>query len=225
MGNSVTFASVGLSFLRVAQERNIYKRLLKRRYSGRTTLFENLNLHIASGESVALVGPNGSGKTTILKLVAGILAPQRGQVCVGDEAQPTVQREKVGLMMATQLLYESLTGYQNLEYTGHLYRCADISGAINAAIEYWGLKDYIDAPVKTYSAGMRARLAIARATLHKPSVILLDEPTVFLDSDGLERLKNFIQSTRSTVIVTTHQTELIASELDRVIPMESLRAA
>ncbi len=222
MSDRVSFASVSLSFARASKERNIYKRLVTRAPATRKVLFENLNLAIEAGETVALVGPNGSGKTTLLKLAAGIFVPETGEVQIGDELQPQVRREKLGLMLNTQLLYDGLTGYQNLDYTAHLYACQDLSSVIQEAVSFWGMEEYIDASVRSYSAGMKARLALARATLHRPSVLLLDEPTVFLDLDGLTRLKHYLRTSPVTAVITTHQETAFAEVLNRVIPIETL---
>jgi len=223
MPPSVEFISVTKTFASGRTGRNIYTRLFKPPpAAAKRTIFQDLDLRIDGGEAVALVGPNGSGKTTLLKLIAGLAFLDRGSIRIGGQAHDEFDRGRVGLILGADMIYSGLTGYQNLEYSAHLYRCDDPSELIHRAIEQWGIQDYVDSPVGSYSAGMRARLALARGTLHSPSLVLLDEPTVFLDSDGATRLRRYLGESGKTVIVTTHQPDALV--VDRFIEMNQLQS-
>lgn len=224
MGVSLRFESVCLSFGEVSRERNVYKRLLWPKPKGRWELFKNLSFELAPGEVVALVGPNGSGKTSILKMASGLLLPESGDILVDQQAQPEIERGLVGLMLTTRMLYEGLTGFQNLEYTAYLYGCEKRAELIQWAIDYWNLGEFIDSPVGKYSAGMRGRLALARATLHQPALLLLDEPSVFLDGANLQRLKDYLENSQATVLLTTHQVEILGGAVDRTLSLSELKA-
>lgn len=120
-------------------------------------------------------------------------------------------------MLSTQLLYEGLTGYQNLEYSAHLYRIPKPHLRIMATIQHWGLSSFIREEVASYSNGMRALLALARCTLHSPPLLLLDEPTAYLDTHGIDRLRTFLQSSTGTVLITTQQPNTLKDIVDRVL--------
>lgn len=223
MGYCLRFESVSVSFAATTRERNVYRRLFARGPKTRNLLFKELSLNIEAGEIIALVGPNGSGKTSLLKIAAGILVPESGKTWVGGKPQPHVERRELGLMLTTRMLYEGLTGHQNLDYSAHLFGCSDPEKSIQRAIHYWGMSEFIDTPVSNYSAGMKARLAMARATLHDPQLLLLDEPSVFLDTEGMDRLKEFLQDTEATVVMTTHQAESLSQQIDRTISMSEIK--
>jgi len=221
MPPSVEFISVTKRFGSGLTGRNIYARLFKPpSVAVMRTIFQDLNLKIDGGETIGLVGPNGSGKTTLLKLIAGLAFVDRGSIRIDGKLHEEFDRGRVGLILGADMIYTGLTGYQNLEYSAHLYRCDDPSEAIQRAIDRWGIQGYVDAPAAGYSAGMRARLALARGTLHSPSLVLLDEPTVYLDSDGADRLRRYLAETGKTVIVTTHQPDALV--VDRLIEMNQL---
>ena len=223
MSPSLQLISVSKTFPSGSTERNIYKRLLlPQKRTPRKVIFENLNLSIGSGEVVALVGPNGTGKTTILKLIAGLAFADRGSITIEGKPHYRFDRGRIGVVFSNDMLYSGLTGFQNLEYSAHLFRCENPQHAVNEAIDEWGMRSYIDLTVSGYSAGMRSRLALARGTLHRPTLLLLDEPTVFLDVDGLERLHQNLRRSRATAIVRTHQPDLLAT--DRVVEIGQLCA-
>ncbi len=166
-----------------------------------------------------IVGPNGAGKTTLLKLVAGLLTPNEGEIHIGEDLSPRLLRKSLGIMLSTHLLYESLTGYQNLNYSANLFECEDIHKRIIHSATKWGIASYLELTVRSYSNGMRALLSIARANLHDPALLLLDEPTAFLDEIATARLMDFLKKSTQTVILTTQQPEKLKAIMNRVITL------
>lgn len=166
------------------------------------TLFSDLNATIVEGQKVAITGPNGAGKTTLLKLLAGMLNPLAGSLLWKGTPTPQMPREFFGLCFGTKLLYSDLTGYQNLTYTAALLGRGTVDIELHAA--NWGInKNWLDAVVETYSMGQRALLGLARATLGEPQLLLLDEPTAFLDLTHETLVGDRLRSLSTTVVYTT----------------------
>jgi heme exporter protein A len=178
-----------------------------------------VSLHVRPGEFVVLLGPNGAGKTTLLRLAALLLIPSRGTVrffaaarsldaqSSGDSIRDESAKRLIGVIAHSTLLYEDLTASENLRLFAQLYELDDAEARISAALDACGLPSRADSLVRTFSRGMRQRLAIARALLHGPSLLLLDEPATGLDRQGLawltERLAE-LRSQGSTVMMSTH---------------------
>jgi len=213
MSLGVTLSSVSRSFDIENPERNLFKRLVQRHIVGQKLVFRDVNLEIRPGERLCLVGPNGSGKTTLLKLIAGLIPPDSGEILVGGTT--AYDRGAVGLMLSIEMLYPALTAYQVLEHTAHLYHSAEPHADIERVSRLWGLEKFLDVRAGLCSNGMKARLALARATLPRPELLLLDEPTVFLDKEGVERLVQFLKVCPATVVLTTHQPEILGKEFGR----------
>lgn len=167
---------------------------------------------VPQGACVALLGANGSGKTTLLKILASVLRPTRGTVEVlGSNVakSPDSVRARVGLLAHATYLYEELTALENLKFAAAMYGLPTSQrlGAVEQALRSVGLEPLAEARVRTFSSGMKKRLALARATLHKPDLILLDEPYGALDTVGLEWVDGFLRSVRTrgaTAIIATH---------------------
>ncbi len=183
---------------------------LTKRFGPRIALQE-IDLQIEVGESVVLAGPNGAGKTTLLRILARLTRPTGGTVRIAglDLAQDTTAlRRKIGFLSHRTLLYENLTAQQNLRFYTRLYGLAQPQRRIDTLLANVGLTARRDDLVRTFSRGMKQRLAIARAVLHEPSVLLLDEPYTGLDPLAAETLnallKQFVAE-QHTLLMTTHQ--------------------
>lgn len=190
---------------------------------GKTTAVDGLSLSINPGEIFGLLGPNGAGKSTSVGLAVGLFAPNKGQVTIGDLGEPTDPNVRSRLGVATQALalYEDLTGRENLNFFGGLYglRRSDLTKQVAWALDFVGLSDRADDRVSVYSGGMKRRINMASALLHKPDLLLLDEPTVGVDPQSrnliMERIDQWRDEGR-TVIYTTHYMEEAQRLCDRV---------
>ena len=177
----------------------IHARGLEKRYGAKRVL-RGLDLDVPAGAFTLVTGPNGSGKTTLLRLVAGLLAPSRG------ELEVAVERGRVGFLAHEPLVYRELTAAENLDLFGRLYRVPERRERIGMLLERFGLWDARSDRVATYSRGMQQRLALCRALLHDPELLLLDEPYNALDADGAELLDRELAELRpaGTFLVATH---------------------
>ena len=178
---------------------------------GRRRVLRDLDLAVDAGEAVAVAGPNGAGKTTLLRVLAGLARPERGQVLLagrplGRDA-PEVRRA-VGLVSHQTLLYDDLTLQENLTFTARLYGCRDPAALARTALEEAGLGSRADDSPRQLSRGLAQRAAIARALLHRPSLLLLDEPFTALDAAASERLRAELRARRAQglgIVLVTHQ--------------------
>ena len=172
---------------------------VEKRY-GRRRALKPLDLELERGGFLVVTGPNGSGKTTLLRLVAGLAAPTGGRLEVG------AGRESLGYLGHEPLLYRDLTALENLDLYGRLYRVAERRERIGMLLERYGLWDVRTERVGSFSRGMTQRLALCRALLHEPDLLVLDEPFTALDGDGAELLDRHLAEVAgsSTVLLTTH---------------------
>jgi ABC-2 type transport system ATP-binding protein len=168
-------------------------------------VLNNFTLRVEPGEKWVVIGNNGAGKTTLLKLAAGLIPPDRGEIRLHGQRISRKTRSLVGVMLSNQFLHRRLTGYENLEYSAALYGCDGVRRRIQEASDRWGLAPYLHERVETYSNGMKTLLALARATIHQPPLIFLDEPSAFLNVVNVQKLQNFLRESTSTVILTTNQ--------------------
>ncbi|HEX8848227.1 MAG TPA: heme ABC exporter ATP-binding protein CcmA [Gemmatimonadaceae bacterium] len=147
---------------------------------------DRVDLAIESGECLALFGPNGAGKTTLLRLLAGLLRPSSGEARVGGVALPggASARATVGLISHQTMLYPALTALENVLFAARLHGVPDARAAAMAALERVSIADRADTPVRALSRGMQQRVTVARALVHQPRVLLLDEPFTGLDDAG-----------------------------------------
>lgn len=183
---------------------------VSKRYGARWALV-HLSLTVRRGTALLLTGHNGSGKTTLLRVMSTAVRPSSGKVQVlGIDAslEPERVRSEVGLLSHANFVYEDLSALENLEMLARLLGAPQSAAA--QAVERLGLSPKDDRPIRTYSAGMRRRLALARLFLKQPPVALLDEPFVELDPTGVSELEARIRELRAagtTLVLATHHIE------------------
>ena len=147
---------------------------------------DRVTLTIGAGECLALFGPNGAGKTTLLRLLAGLLRPTSGEAKVDGVVLPggAAARAAVGLISHQTMLYPALTALENVVFAARLHGVPDATSAARAALGRLAIADRADTPVRALSRGMQQRVTVARALVHSPRVLLLDEPFTGLDDAG-----------------------------------------
>jgi heme exporter protein A len=180
---------------------------------GHQRALRGVDLCVGEGEFLALFGPNGAGKTTLMRTVASLTRPTSGTVRVRGEdlnKSATSLRQNIGLISHNPLLYGDLTPDENLRFFARMYELDAVSDRIDAVLDQVGLTARRRDPVRTFSRGMVQRLAIARAILHNPAIMLLDEPYTGLDLQAADMLRLVLQelaAANRTVILTTHNLE------------------
>ncbi len=190
---------------------------------GRKRVLRGVSLEVHAGQVVALLGANGAGKTTLMRIVAGLDRPDRGDVHLGrvplSRARHGIRRY-VGLVSHQPLLYDSLSGWENLQFFARLYDLVAPDPRVATVLRAADLWLRRHDPVRTYSRGMVQRLAIARAILHDPPVLLLDEPDTGLDQASVRTLEALIRQLRAAgraVLLTTHNWERAERWADRIL--------
>lgn len=177
---------------------------------GSNLVLRGVDLHVQPGEFVTLVGSNGAGKTTLIRIVATLLKPTSGQATIGGWPLPDHAarvRRHIGLVSHHALLYGDLTAAENLIFFARLYHLPDREDRVEAALRMVGLAARQRDPVRSFSRGMIQRLTIARATLHEPDVLLLDEPYTGLDQDATHLLDDLLRRESDlgrTIFMITH---------------------
>jgi ABC-type multidrug transport system ATPase subunit len=180
----------------------IQARGLGRRFGEKRAL-DPVDFELARGGFLVVTGPNGSGKTTLLRLCAGLLIPTSGELAVAAE------RGQIGYLAHEPLVYRELTAIENLDLYGRLYRVPERRERIGMLLERFGLWDARNERTGSYSRGMLQRLALCRALLHDPELLILDEPGNALDADGEQLLERELDDLRSshTILVASHAPE------------------
>ncbi|CAM2904475.1 ABC transporter ATP-binding protein [Paenibacillus sediminis] len=177
---------------------------------GNTEVLKEITMSVQRSEIFGLLGPSGAGKTTLVKMIAGIDTATSGQVYVLDQKMPKLGMfSKIGYMAQSDALYMELTAQENLQFFASLYglRGSKMRQRIEAVMDIVGLSSFLKKQVSTYSGGMKRRLSLAIALLHEPEILILDEPTVGIDPVLRQSIwKEFEQLSQSgtAILVTTH---------------------
>jgi ABC-2 type transport system ATP-binding protein len=198
-------------------------RSLTKRY-GSFTAVNGVDLDVPRGELFGFLGPNGAGKTTTLRIIAGILRPSSGTVRIGGidiAANPVAAKQKLGFIPDRPFIYEKLTGVEFLRFVAGLYgqSGAETERRGRELLALFDLEEWQDELVESYSHGMRQKLIISSAFVHKPEVIVVDEPMVGLDPKAARTIKDlFREYTRrgNTIMMSTHTLEVAEAMCDRV---------
>jgi len=196
---------------------------LGKRFGGLVAV-DQVNLKVNPGEVLALLGPNGAGKTTTIRMLASILGPSHGWVRIAGldtVAQASQVRRQVGMLTEHHGLYTRMKSMEYLSFFGEIYRLprALIARRAYALIDRFGLADAVDLRLGAYSKGMRQKLAMARALLHDPTILLLDEPTSAMDPESARLVRESIRGLRSgnrAIVVCTHNLHEAETLADRI---------
>jgi len=191
------------------------------------TVLDNVNFSVKGGEFLTIVGPNGAGKTTLIKIMATLVNATGGTVEIGGfnvKKSPEKVRGTIGVISHNTYLYNELTAGENLKFFGRMYAIPEIDRRVDEVLGDTGLSDRKHDRVGTFSRGMKQRLSIARAILHKPLVLLLDEPYTGLDqqaSASLESVLNSLTGSGITTIMISHDLKRGLALADQVMIMAS----
>jgi len=188
---------------------------------GAVEALRGLDVEIAPGRTCAILGPNGAGKSTLLRLLAGLSRPSAGELRVlGRRTRGAAARRLVGFVGHATLLYSELSARENLLFTARLYGLDDAPRRADRLIEELALVGLSDRRAGTLSRGLAQRLSIARALIHDPSLVLLDEPFTGLDRPAADRLVALLRGLRTdgrTLVLVTHATEQAALVSDQAL--------
>jgi ABC-2 type transport system ATP-binding protein len=191
---------------------------------GDLTAVDRLDIHVHKGDIYGFLGPNGAGKTTTMRMLATLIRPTAGTACIMDRdilTDPNAVRRLIGIMPERPGFYEEMRGREVLRFYGEFYRIpkADLEARAEELMERVGMTRFIDARVKTYSHGMRKRLAIGTALVHRPEILILDEPSTGLDPKGVQEFRDLIRSLAGegyTILLSSHVLPEIQQVCNRV---------
>jgi len=199
---------------------------LAKQYGSRTAV-RDVSFEVARSEIVALLGPNGAGKTTTLRMLAGLIAPTSGHVAIDGveltRATASMIRARIGFLTEAPGLWDRLTVRENLATYGELYGLAQPSRAVDRTLATFELADRADTRAAELSKGMRQKVALARALLHEPDVLLLDEPTSGLDPEITRSVRVLLDERRAagcSILVSTHNLDEAERLADRVAVLQ-----
>ncbi len=189
---------------------------------GRFAALRGVDAEFAAGKLHAILGDNGAGKTTLLRALAGLAEPTRGTISILGQNPREACRE-IGYMAHPSLLYDEMSGRENLRYFARLYDIAGVERC-DEAIRRVKLDPELERPVGQYSQGMRQRMSLARAILHDPKILLLDEPFSNVDVQSAREMVSLLKGMRDTgktIFVVTHQAALLEGVADEFVWMQS----
>jgi heme ABC exporter ATP-binding subunit CcmA len=190
---------------------------------GTNVVLRNIDLRIEKGEFLTVFGPNGAGKTTLIKIMSTLVSPTSGKIIIDGmdiKENPIEIRKKIGVISHETYLYHELTAAENLRFFGRMYGVSDIENRIDGLIKQVGLTYRKNDRVRTFSRGMKQRLSIARALIHDPPILLLDEPYTGLDqhaSATFDRILGGMNAHDKTRVLISHDIERGIAMCDRAI--------
>ncbi len=194
------------------------------KYFGDYAAIRNVGFHLGQSECLALIGRNGAGKTTLLRMLGGFSRPAQGTVKInGGSPRDTATRRTIGIIGHGISIYDELSAMENLRLFGRMYSLSDTESRAGKLLERVGLGRVKDGLVREFSRGMRQRLAIARAFIHEPSVLLLDEPFTSLDDRAIAVLQSLlIEAVQrgASIVMSTHQLREAMELATRIILLE-----
>ncbi|MBS2967774.1 ABC transporter ATP-binding protein [Metabacillus sp. KIGAM252] len=194
---------------------------------GKESVLKSVDFTVKKGEILGLLGPNGAGKTTLIRILNGVITPDQGTIRVAG-FDPVTEGDEIrkisGIVTENAGLYHEMSGLDNLKFFAELYKVQDKS-EIDRLLKLFDMEEYQHRPAGTYSTGMKKRLALAKALLHKPEILFLDEPTNGLDPDGinlvLSYLKKYNEETGTTIIICSHVLHQLETICDSFAFMEN----
>jgi heme exporter protein A len=195
---------------------------------GRQRALNGVDLSLREGEVAALLGPNGAGKSTLVGIFATLVTPTSGEVTYGGRELDEELRGSIGVIAHESLCYADLSGRENLEFFARLYQVDGASERAQEMLERVGLDHAADRAARTYSRGMLQRLAVGRALIHRPKLLLADEPFTGLDRSGVELLSQLLAEEKNAgalVVVVTHDFDAVAQLIDRVVVLHKGKIA
>jgi ABC-2 type transport system ATP-binding protein len=195
-----------------------------RKFYGGFEAVHDLNLEVPPGEVFGFLGPNGAGKTTTIRILAGLLHPTEGEAFVGGfnvVKEPLKSKAVTGFIPDTPFLFERLTGREFLRFTGRLYGMStgEVKRESDRQLDFFDLTEWADQLIEGYSHGMKKRLAMAASLLHRPRVLIVDEPMVGLDPLGAKKVRSLFRQLAVdglTVFLTTHELTTAEAVCDRM---------
>ena len=183
---------------------------------------KNISFELEENDHLAIIGPNGSGKTTLIKILTQITHPDSGLVLVNSNKMTKADKQSFGLMLGNSMLYHRLTLRQNLEYFANLYSLVEPQKRIEHLAKTLGFHDRLDDLVEGLSQGLMSRVAFARAIIHEPQILILDEPTNGLDPIASDKLRELVKSYK-TVIISSHNLDEVIDIANKVLVINKNR--
>jgi ABC-2 type transport system ATP-binding protein len=205
----------------------IFKDVVKR--YGQQIVLDHVNFNIQKGEIIGLVGPNGAGKTTTIKTLMGLIQIDSGEIVLFDESKKSSEgsiKKRIGLVPQEVVIFDDLTARENLSFFGELYGIKGkvLKDRVDEILEFIGLSEYAKILPKKFSGGMKRRLNIGCALIHKPELLIMDEPTVGIDPQSRNHILESVRKLGekgTTVIYTTHYMEEVESLCSRILIMDA----
>lgn len=194
---------------------HVFKRI------GERSILKDVTLAVKQGDIFGYLGPNGAGKTTSIRILLGLLVPTSGNARIlGEDVSKDEARREVGFVLETDGLYDNKTAEENLEYYARIYGVSEFAGNIDKVLDLVGLRDRAKDKIGTYSKGMRQRLALARAMVHDPALLILDEPTAGVDPSGQievrEVILNMAHREGKTILLSSHNLDEVQRICNRI---------